>query len=220
MKKKRIILIICLSLLSIFVLVITIPFIVLGVRTNKINVSYDYLLEEKKIEEHKIDDVLLIAQDVSCGYAIIEMLSDYYGNKITEKDLFEKNNKSVSTQTTKGFVDEINNCIPNMNYVSYEYLGNDELLIKINESLKKNNPVAVEFAAKYEDEWTLHWAIVTGMDKEKVYLNNPYGYKEEISYSEFIGRTTFNSFENMSLLFNFGFAFELFSKNTIIISNA
>ena len=41
----------------------------------------------------------------------------------------------------------------------------------------------------------------------------------EISYSEFIGRTTFQSFENMPIFFHFGFAFGLFSKNTIIISN-
>lgn len=219
MKKKKIILITVSSIVLAFVLVITIPLIVLAARTNHINTEYTYLFDENKIEENKIDNVPLVKQEVSCGYAIIEMLSDYYGNKVTEEDLFEKNNHSVSTQTTKGFVDEINNSIQNLDYVSYEYLTNDELLMKINDSLKKNRPVAVEFAAEFEDEWTLHWSIVTGMDKDKIYLNNPYGYKEEISYSEFIGRTTFQSFENMPIFFHFGFAFGLFSKNTIIISN-
>lgn len=219
MKKKKIILITVSSIVLAFVLVITIPLIVLAARTNHINTEYTYLFDENKIEENKIDNVPLVKQEVSCGYAIIEMLSDYYGNKVTEEDLFEKNNHSVSTQTTKGFVDEINNSIQGLDYVSYEYLTNDELLMKINDSLKKNRPVAVEFAAKFEDEWTLHWSIVTGMDKDKIYLNNPYGYKEEISYSEFIGRTTFQSFENMPIFFHFGFAFGLFSKNTIIISN-
>lgn len=219
MKKKKIILITVSSIVLAFVLVITIPLIVLAARTNHINTEYTYLFDENKIEENKIDNVPLVKQEVSCGYAIIEMLSDYYGNKVTEEALFEKNNHSVSTQTTKGFVDEINNSIQGLDYVSYEYLTNDELLMKINDSLKKNRPVAVEFAAKFEDEWTLHWSIVTGMDKDKIYLNNPYGYKEEISYSEFIGRTTFQSFENMPIFFHFGFAFGLFSKNTIIISN-
>lgn len=219
MKKKKIILITVSSIVLAFVLVITIPLIVLAARTNHINTEYTYLFDENKIEENKIDNVPLVKQEVSCGYAIIEMLSDYYGNKVTEEDLFEKNNHSVSTQTTKGFVDEINNSIQGLDYVSYEYLTNDELLMKINDSLKKNRPVAVEFAAEFEDEWTLHWSIVTGMDKDKIYLNNPYGYKEEISYSEFIGRTTFQSFENMPIFFHFGFAFGLFSKNTIIISN-
>ena len=90
----------------------------------------------------------------------------------------------------------------------------------INDSLKKNRPVAVEFAAKFEDEWTLHWSIVTGMDKDKIYLNNPYGYKEEISYSEFIGRTTFQSFENMPIFFHFGFAFGLFRKVELHIDDS
>lgn len=219
MKKRRLILIIISSILFIIVLAITIPFIVLGYKESNMYKDYSYLLEENKIKEHKIEDVPLIKQDISCGYAIIEMMSDYYGNKITEKELYEKNNKSVSTQTTKGFVDEINNSISNLDYVSYEYLANDELLLKINESICKNRLVAVEFAAKFEDEWTLHWSIVTGMDNEKIYINNPYGYKEEITYTEFINRTTFNAFENMPFFFHFGFAFGLFSKNTIIVSN-
>ena len=56
------------------------------------------------------------------------------------------------------------------------------------------------------------------MDQEKVYVNNPYGYIEEISYEEFISRTTFKAFENMHIGYHFGFAFGLFSKNTIIVS--
>lgn len=219
MKKRRLILIIISSILFIIVLAITIPFIVLGVKQSNMYKDYNYLFEENKIKEHKIEDVPLIKQDISCGYAIIEMMSLYYGNKITENELYEKNNQSVSTQTTKGFVDEINNSISNLNYVSYEYLASDELLLKINESICNDLLVAVEFAAKFEDEWTLHWAIVTGMDKEKIYINNPYGYKEEITYTEFINRTTFNAFENMPFFFHFGFAFGLFSKNTIIVSN-
>jgi len=219
MKKIRLILIIVSSILLIIVLAITIPFIVLGVKQSNMYKDYNYLFEENKIKEHKIEDVPLIKQDISCGYAIIEMMSLYYGKEITEKELYEKNNQSVSTQTTKGFVDEINNSISNLNYVSYEYLSSDELLLKINESICKDLLVAVELAAKFEDEWTLHWAIVTGMDNEKIYINNPYGYKEEITYKEFINRTTFNAFENMPFFFHFGFAFGLFSKNTIIVSN-
>lgn len=219
MKKRRLILIIVSSILFIIVLAITIPFIVLGVKQNNMYKDYNYLFEENKIKEHKIENVPLIKQDISCGYAIIEMMSLYYGNEITEKELYEKNNQSVSTQTTKGFVDEINHSISNLNYVSYEYLSSDELLLKINESICKDLLVAVEFAAKFEDEWTLHWAIVTGMDNEKIYINNPYGYKEEITYTEFISRTTFDAFENMPFFFHFGFAFGLFSKNTIIVSD-
>ena len=51
-----------------------------------------------------------------------------------------------------------------------------------------------------------------------MYVNNPYEYKEEISYDELISRTTFKAFKNMHLGYQFGFALGLFSKNTIFVS--
>ena len=217
-KKKKIAIILSASIVGALVLALAIPFTILGVRSASIDTEYAYLLKEKKITPKKIDSVPLVKQDVSCGYAIIEMLSDFYGKKVTEEELYEKNNKGVSTQTTSGFVTEINQTIEGADYSSKEYLKNDELLITINESLLKDKPVPVEWAAKYGDEWTLHWSIVTGMDEEHVYVNNPYGYKEEITYEEFIERTTFKPFDGFNL-YQFGFAFGLFSKNTVIVAN-
>ena len=216
-KKKKIALIISLSFVGLLTLAVAIPFSIYGIRSSVIDNSYSNLLKEHKIVDKKID-VPLVKQDISCGYAIIEMLSTYYGNTVTEKQLSDKNNGAVSTATTSGFVKEINRTIENANYVSKEYLKNDELLLRINKSLINDKPVAVEWAAKLEDEWTLHWSVVTGMDQEHIYVNNPYGYKEEISYEEFISRTTFKAFKNMHIGYHFGFAFGLFSKNTIIVS--
>ena len=215
--KKKIILIICLSFVALLTLGVAIPFSIYGIRSAVIDNSYSYLFKEGKLSDKKID-VPLVEQDISCGYAIIEMLSSYYGNTVTEEELSDKNNGGISTATTSGFVKEINRTIENANYVSKEYLKNDELLLTINKSLLNDKPVAVEWAAKLDNEWTLHWSIVTGMDQEHVYINNPYGYKEELSYDEFISRTTFKAFKNMNLGFHFGFAFGLFSKNTIIVS--
>ena len=192
---------------------VAIPFTVYGVRSANIDNSYTYL----KIKNKKID-VPLVKQDISCGYAIIEMLSSFYGKTVTEKELYDKNGGGVSTATTDGFVKEINNTIAGANHVSEQYLKNDQLLLTINESLLKDKQVAVEWAAKLQEEWTLHWSIVTDMDQERVYINNPYGYREEISYDEFISRTTFKAFTNMHKGYQFGFAFGLFSKNTIIVS--
>ena len=216
-KKKKIALIISLSFVGLLTLAVAIPFSIYGIRSSVIDNSYSNLLKEHKIVDKKID-VPLVKQDISCGYAIIEMLSTYYGNTVTEKQLSDKNNGAISTATTSGFVKEINRTIENANYVSKEYLKNDELLLTINKSLINDKPVAVEWAAKLEDEWTLHWSVVTGMDQEHIYVNNPYGYKEEISYEDFISRTTFKAFKNMHIGYHFGFAFGLFSKNTIIVS--
>lgn len=216
-KKKKIILIISLSFVALLTLGVAIPFSIYGIRSAVIDNSYSYLLKEGKLIDKKID-VPLVKQDISCGYAIIEMLSTFYGNMVTEEQLSDKNKGAISTSTTSGFVKEINRTIENANYVAKEYLKNDDLLLIINKSLLNDKPVAVEWAAKLDDEWTLHWSIVTGMDQEHIYINNPYGYKEEISFEEFISRTTFKAFKNMHLGYHFGFAFGLFSKNTIIVS--
>ena len=216
-KKKKIVLIISLSFVGLLVLAVLIPFAILGIRSAYIDNNYQYVLKDNKITSKKIE-VPLVKQDISCGYAIIDMLSTYYGNRVSEKELYDKNNEGISTATTSGFVKEINQTIANADYVAKEYVKNDELLLTINKSLIKDKPVAVEWAAKLDNEWTLHWSVVTGMDQEKVYVNNPYGYKEEISYDEFISRTTFKAFKNMHIGYQFGFAFGLFSKNTIIVS--
>ena len=36
--------------------------------------------------------------------------------------------------------------------------------------LKNSNPVAIEWAAKYENEWTLHFSVVSGLDLGNVVL--------------------------------------------------
>lgn len=216
MKKKIIISII--SVFAALVLVLVAAFSVLAIRTAAVKTDYSYLLRENRISEVRIEGVPLVKQDISCGYAIIEMLSSYYGNPITEEELYEKNDHGVSTASTKGFVNEINDCIKATSYRSKEYLNNDELLLTIYRSLQNRNPVAVEWAAKLDGEWTLHWSVVTGMDANYLYVNNPYGYYEAVSYEDFIARTTFSAFEKMPLGYSFGFAFGLFSKNTIIVA--
>ena len=213
-KKKN--LVIVLSILCALLLVIMIPFIILGIKTNKINNDYKYLISENKMVEAIIEDVPLVKQEISCGYAIIDMLSAYYGNHVSEEDLYEANNHKITTSSTKGFVEEISKTL-NKSCTALTYLKNDELLTSINNSLKAGNPVAIEWAAKLDNEWTLHWSVVTGMDNNHIYINNPYGYKESLSYEEFISRMDFSAYDNMSIWFKFGFAFGLFSKNTIIV---
>ena len=89
---------------------------------------------------------------------------------------------------------------------------------EIHDSLKNNNPVAIEWAAKYEGEWTLHFSVVSGLDLENdnVTVYNPYGYIENVTTKDFIDRTTFNAFKNIPIFLNFGFAFGAFDKNTIL----
>ena len=218
MKKKKIIILSVVGgvILSLSLSLI-IPFAIIGINTNNIKNDYHYLRDDIKYKDKvEITDLELVTQHVSCGYATIEMISTYYGHKVSEDDLDNKNS-SISTSSSKGFLNEINESITNKAFVMETYLKNDEMLIHIYNSLHNNNPIAIEWAAKYEGEWTLHFSIVSGLDiiNNNVTIYNPYGYIENINIEEFVNRTTFEAYDNMPLFLNFGFAFGAFHKNTI-----
>ena len=198
-------------------LVAAIPFTILGIKTSNLNANYSYLKEDAQYKEKvEITGLELVKQHVSCGYASIQMISTYYGSPVTEDDL-DARNGAVSTASTDGFLKEINKSIPSKKFVKQTYLKHDKLLKEIHDSLKNNNPVAIEWAAKYENEWTLHFSVVSGLDLENnnVTVYNPYGYIEDVTTEEFISRTTFKAYKNLPLFLNFGFAFGAFDKNTI-----
>ena len=220
MKKKNLVLLIVASLVLTISLVVSIPFVILGVKTTKLEADYSYLkTDEKYSQKVEVKEIELVKQHVSCGYATIEMLSTFYGDRVTEDDLNSRNS-SISTSSSKGFLDEVNKSIPNMSFVMKSYLSNDVFLKEIYGSLSKNNPVALEWAAKYENEWTLHFSIISSLDliNDQVTVYNPYGYIENISISELIERASFKAYKNMPLFLNFGFAFGAFDKNTIFFA--
>ena len=220
MKKKKIIFIIIGSIVLSLSLAVAVPFIILGINSSKIKVDYAYLKEDADYQEKvEIDDLELVTQHVSCGYATIEMMSSFYGHKVTE-DVLDARNSSISTSSSKGFLKEIKKSIPNKNFVMSSYLRNDELLKTIYDSIKRNNPVAIEWAAKYEGEWTLHFSVVSALDikNDTVTVYNPYGYIENINIDEFLNRTSFNAYKNIPLFLNFGFAYGAFHKNTVFYS--
>ena len=217
-RTRRIVASIISGFFFVIALAIVVPFGILGIRTHNLDKDYVYLKTDanysKKVE---VNGVCLKTQKISCGYASIEMLSDYYGNRVSEDELDVKNNGAVSTASTAGFLKEINESIPSKEFVKKTYLTNDDYLKEIHDSLSKNNPVAIEWAAKYEDEWTLHFSVVVAMDlaNDNITIHNPYGYVEDIDSEEFISRTTFKAYKNLPLFLNFGFAFGAFDKNAL-----
>lgn len=218
-KKKKIIIISISAVVGALTLAVAIPFTVLGIRTASLRSDYAYLKDDAKYStKAEVTGIELVNQHISCGYATIEMMSTYYGNTVTEDQLSEKNHGGISTQSSDGFLKEVNKSIPSQKFVKRAYLRNDKLLKEIHDSLEKNNPVALEWAALYEGtSWTLHFSLITGLDiaNDNVTVYNPYGYIENITLKEFIGRSTFNSYKNMEFFLAFGFAFGAFEKNTI-----
>ena len=220
-KKKKIVLGVCIGSVTALALAVLIPFIILGIRTSSINKDYQYLKDNDLYnKKEEVTGVELVTQHISCGYATIEMMSSFYGNKITEDELSNKNKGAISTSSSDGFLKELKKSVPDRKFIKHSYLNDDVLLKEICISLAGGQPVALEWAAKYENEWTLHFSLVTSIDigNDNITIYNPYGYIEDITIDEFISRASFTAYKNMPLFLNFGFAFGAFEKNTIFYS--
>ena len=191
--------------------------IILRIRTNMILTDHASIFKnEKYATPVYVDGVEVITQDVSCGYACIEMFSAWNGGSVTEKSLYDTYGK-VITSTGKKFCIEMNKQFPEYKTTMHKYVPNAELIDLMYDNLAAGIPVPFEWAAKYGDDWTLHYSLLVGMDipNNKITIANPYGYIEEITVEELLSRTSFEAYENMPLFFRMAFAIGIFEKNTV-----
>ncbi|MDE7296799.1 MAG: C39 family peptidase [Clostridia bacterium] len=220
--KKPIKIVVCVlcSLILAVGLVLAISFAVLAGKTNYIDDDYsDVYTDEKYSAAVGVENIEVITQEVSCGYAVLQMFSAWNGGSVTEQSLFEKYGKVV-TSTGNSFCKEFNKQFPEYRTKIYKYLKNSELIDKVYQSLAGGIPVPFEWAAKYHDEWTLHYSLIIGMDiaNDTVKVANPYGYIEQLSLKEFLDRTSYKAFEHMPFFYRLAFAFGVFEKNTVFIA--
>ena len=209
-------------LILVLIYTIAISYAVLSVRTFLINNDYQWVLEDERYSAPVyVYGVEVIKQELTCGYAVIEIFSSWAGKDITEESLYSE--KAV-TSTGRKFCREMNRHFPEYITTMHKYMKNSELLTTVYESLSKGIPVPFEWAAQYETasmikEWTLHYSIIVGMDLpgDKITVSNPYGYVEEVSVKEFLNRTSFRAFGKMPLYYKLGFMMGIFEKNTVFI---
>ena len=215
-KVKKVIFIV-LAVVVLIAAIITGAMIRLKIRTDRILTDYSSVYENEKYKTPVYDEgVETITQDVSCGYACIEMFSAWNGGTLTEEDLYNEYGRVV-TSTGNKFGEEMNKRFPEYTTTIHKYMTNTELIDAAYDNLADGIPVPFEWAAKSGDVWTLHYSLLTGMDipNDLVTVANPYGYTEEISVSEFLERTSFEAYEKMPLFFKLAFAMGIFEKNTI-----
>lgn len=216
-KVKKIIIIV--SFVVIILVAAGISLGILNYRTNRLADDYTFIYNDERYATPVfLDDVDVIKQDISCGYAVIEMFAAWAGKDITEESLYSEYGKVV-TSTGKSFCREMNMQFSDHKTTMHKYLTDAELIKKVYTALSSGYPVPFEWAAKYEDEWTLHYSLITGMDiaGDKVVIANPYGYYEEISIDEFVKRTTYEAYSDMPLFIKLAFAVGIFEKNTIFV---
>ena len=217
MKKLiRIIGIVFLVLIGLALAAAAVLLIRLKIRTGRILTDYSSVYENAKYSEAVyVGGVDVITMDVSCGYACIEMFSAWNGGDLTEEKLYNEYGKVVTSTGVK-FCEEMNKRFPEYTTVIHKYMTGTELIDMLYDSLSEGIPVPFEWAAKYGDEWTLHYSLLIGMDipNNRVTAANPYGYVEEISVEEFLQRTSFEAWEKMPLYLKMAFAIGIFEKNT------
>ena len=204
-------------IIGLLILVCAAALVRLHVKTAAIQNDYSAVFRDEKYQRPvRADGVEVITQDVSCGYAVLEMFSRWNGGDLTEEDLYAEYGKVV-TSTGKAFCEEMNKRCPAYTTTMRSDLTNTELLDTVFVCLSEGKPVPVEWAALYGDDWTLHYSLIVGMDipNDTVTVANPYGYMEEVSVAEFLERTSFEAYEHMPLFLKLGFAFGFFEKNTV-----
>lgn len=215
-RRKKIVSVILLFAGSLIVLAV-VALGILQIRTFNILDDYSSVYENEKYQTPiMIDGVNVIKQDVSCGYAVLEMFSSWSGHSVTEKSLYDQYGKVV-TSTGNAFCREMNLQFPEYTTTICKYLKNTELIDAVYENLSNGIPVPFEWAALYGDDWTLHYSLIIGADipADKITVANPYGYYEELTVAELLNRTSFEAYEKMPLFLSLGFAFGIFEKNTI-----
>lgn len=208
------------GIVALALIILLIALFILNNKTNSILNDYSNIYTDKKYEKAiTLDNIDVITQDISCGYAVIEMFAKWNNDMdLTEESLYNKYGKVV-TSTGNSFCEEMNKQFPQYSTTMYKYLSNTELIDRVYNSLLNGIPVPFEWAAKNNNEWTLHYSLIVGMDipNDKVIIANPYGYMEDLTLREFLDRTSFEAYENMPIFLKLGFAFGIFEKNTIFV---
>ena len=101
---------------------------ILQIRTSNILDDYSSVYKNEKYKTPiMIDGVDVIRQDVSCGYAVLEMFSSWSGHSVTEKSLYDQYGKVV-TSTGNAFCKEMNKQFPEYTTTICKYLKNTELI--------------------------------------------------------------------------------------------
>ena len=169
-------------------------------------------------ESVSVSPVVPVTQQISCGYAVLEMVGTWAGVPVTEQGLYDAYGEVV-TSTASGFLRELNRQLPGYEARMEAWLPDREYLQAIYDSLEAGYPVPIQWAALLEDCWTLHYSLVTAMDLpgNSITVLNPYGYEEILTPEELLERTRFDAYQDMPLWMRLAFGFDVFQKNTLFL---
>lgn len=163
------------------------------------------------------------AEEIHKGYASIELIANYFGEEIPVPENPEKDNR-----TNSEFRAELKRVFPQYKIKEYSNLENSKLISTIYDSLAAGNIVILFHSVKKPEkdaqnatEWEMRYTVVIGMDllKDRITLNDPYGYTLNYSLESLITSARFENYD-MEFYESLAFAFKLYSKNKIYVINS
>jgi len=100
------------AIIGVFLCIAVVMLIISGIRTGLTQDDYSKVYVDEKYQTPvKIENIEVITQDISCGYAVIEMFSAWNGGDITEESLYDQYG-TIITSTGKKFCEEMNKQFP------------------------------------------------------------------------------------------------------------
>ena len=160
MKRIKVVLTLLIFLVALILLFLICALVRINIKTKAIQDDFISVYTDDKYQVPVyVDGVEVITQDISCGYAVIEMFSAWDGGDITEETLYNQYGK-VITSIGESFCEEMNKQFPAYTTTIHKWMKNSDLIDALYNNLAGGIPVPVEWAALYGDEWTLHYSLV------------------------------------------------------------
>ena len=201
-KKIFLIFIALLAVVSLAFLVIVLRPANVEIYTNTDEISETVRSLQPRVIE--LDHISIKAEpdSTSCGITTVAVMSNFFNNTDYEpSDLMEKYHSKGNTD----FLELLQKELPGRTVVFHSNGTDAEMLQDIHASLNNNKPVFILFAAPNpynEPYYDSHGSVVYGinLDHETVTIANSYGYREEISFVDFLNRMSFTERDKFSFM--------------------
>ena len=208
--KKHLLLTIPVLLIGLSALILTLTFLGLRASLPKAGIiinANEFAIESLEPRAIRLDKVSVKSHPVDgyCGISTVTVMSNFYNNTDLEPaDLIAKYNTTGSKDMLECLEGELPGKI-----ISYKSnVSNEEMLRDIHTSLCNGNPVVITFGAPNpfnEPYYDFHGSVVCGidLDNQTITIANVYGYVEEISFADFLNRTSYTEIEKYPIVQQF-----------------
>ena len=164
--------------------------------------------------------------DHTCYVVSMAIVRNYLGDKTTESDLL--NELGLQSRTTGMLPSEYISCANEaFSPLSYKVSlvnpsSQTQILTIVTDSLENGLPVIIFYSAPdywHETDYNTHYGVIYGIDMEgeRVLLSNPFGYSEELSFSELYSGLDFSRYPSEPFAFQLGRKFGVIQRNNLFI---